>query len=350
VGVAGFLLLTAGAFWHAFARIEPNQTTPRWNELRWGFLALLLLCLPLETLASSLRIWLLCRVLQPGIAFWTCVKAEWANVAVSLLTPSQSGGGPGQIYMLSRGGARLATALTISVLSFVGTMVGLCLLGVYALTTAGAAAGSLVLAAVGSLTAITLVLVLAARWPALCRMTLGGVARPICRLCGRAETIQAWWPPQDARTGPPVDRLDPLTRRLVDLVYAFATDVRRLADRGRAAFVLACGLSLVFLGSRILLPYLCLRFLGLETATLREVVDAQARLIFVVFFAPTPGGAGLAEGASLALMEGLVPAGFAPHYTLLWRASTAYVAAGAGICCLARALIIDARGLVRRTS
>ena len=70
------------------------------------FLALLLLCLPLETLASSLRIWLLCRVLQPGIAFWTCVKAEWANVAVSLLTPSQSGGGPGQIYMLSRGGAR----------------------------------------------------------------------------------------------------------------------------------------------------------------------------------------------------------------------------------------------------
>jgi uncharacterized protein (TIRG00374 family) len=251
--------------------------------------------------------------------------------------------------MLSRGGARIDTALTISVLSFVGTMVGLCLLGVYAVTTAGAPVAPLFLAAVGSLTAITLVLVLAACWPGLYRVTLGAVTRPICRLCGRAGTIQAWWPAEDARTGPPVDRLDPLTRRLVDLVYAFATDVRRLADRGRAAFVLVCGLSLVFLGSRILLPYLCLRFLGLETVTLGQVVDVQARLIFVVFFAPTPGGAGLAEGASLALMEDLVPAGFAAHYTLLWRASTAYVAAGAGVCCLARALISDARGLARRT-
>jgi hypothetical protein len=133
-------------------------------------------------------------------------------------------------------------------------------------------------------------------------------------------------------------------------VYAYAADVRRFVSRGRLAFVLVCGLSLVFLGSRILLPYLCLRFLGLETATVSQFVETQARLIFVVFFAPTPGGAGLAEGASLALTSDFVPAGFAPHYTLLWRASTAYVAAMAGLLCLARAVIGDARGLIRRTS
>jgi len=44
------------------------------------------------------------RVLEPSVRLWTCIKAEWANVAVSTLTPTQSGGGPGQICVLSRGG------------------------------------------------------------------------------------------------------------------------------------------------------------------------------------------------------------------------------------------------------
>jgi len=65
-------------------------------------------------------------------------------------------------------------------------------------------------------------------------------------------------------------------------------------------------------------------------------------LIFVVFLAPTPGGAGVAEGASLALMASVVPPGFAPYYHLFWRFSTAYLAALAGFICLGRAALDDA--------
>ena len=71
-------------------------------------------------------------------------------------------------------------------------------------------------------------------------------------------------------------------------------------------------------------------------------------LIFLVFFAPTPGSAGVAEGASLSLMAEIVPAGFAPYYNLLWRLSTAYLAALAGLFCLLRAALEDARRVMDR--
>ncbi len=71
-----------------------------------------------------------------------------------------------------------------------------------------------------------------------------------------------------------------------------------------------CLLSLIVLLSRALSPYLCARFLGV---------------------------------ASLSIMAEIVPAGVAPYYNLLWRFSTAYLAALAGFVCLLRALWRDTR-------
>lgn len=177
MGIA-FLALTVGIFWYQFSRIQPGDASARWDQLRWGYLALILLCLPVETVASALRIWLLCKVLQPGVGLWTCIKAEWANVALSVLTPSQSGGGPGQIYILNRGGASVGTALTISLLSFVGTMVGLLGMGLYSLLGSGTGAtGPLFAGAVGTLTAISSAMLLAAVWPGLFREALGLLSR-----------------------------------------------------------------------------------------------------------------------------------------------------------------------------
>ena len=103
MGALGFVALTGGVFWYQFSRVGVGAAAPRWDDLRWGYLALLLLCLPVETMTCGFRIWVMARIFHPGVKLWTCIKAEWANVAISTLTPTQSGGGPGQIYVLSRG-------------------------------------------------------------------------------------------------------------------------------------------------------------------------------------------------------------------------------------------------------
>lgn len=347
LGGVTFLGLTLGVLWWQVSQIPPGGAALTWVELRWGYLALILLCLPVETTASALRTWALCRVLPPRVTLWTAIKAEWANVAISLLTPSQSGGGPGQIYMLSRAGVSVPTALTISLISFLGTMVGLFAMGLYSLFVSGlAATGPLLAGAIWALTGISAAMLVAALAPGLFRVALGTLSRAACRLAGAGEHLRDWWPPRAARTGPPVDRMDPLTARLADMIHTYRDDVRRFLRVGKASFAWVCLLSLVFLFSRCLLPYLCVRFLGIQASTLGGIVEAQMALIFLVFFAPTPGGAGLAEGASLSIMTAIVPMGFAPYYNLLWRFSTAYLAAIAGLVCLARALGADARATI----
>lgn len=346
LGGVAFAVLTVGIFWHQFHRIQVGDAAPSWAGLRWEYLALILLCLPVETLACALRMWVVCRVLEPAVGLWTCVKAECANVAISTLTPSQSGGGPGQIYILSRGGARTGTALAISLLSFVGTMVGLLAMGLYSLLVSGiGATGPLFVAAVWTLTGVSALMILAAVRAGLLRVPLAMISRAAWGAVGGADRLEDWWPPRDARTGPPVERVDRLTGRLLDLIYTYCDDVAHFVRAGKGSFAWVCLLSLVFLLARCLMPYLCLRFLGVETSTLRHVVEVQMALIFLVFFAPTPGGAGVAEGASLSIMAGIVPAGFAPHYNLLWRFSTVYLAAIAGLGTLLHALLQDARQL-----
>lgn len=345
-GGLAFAVLTAGIFWYQFRCIAAGDALPRWAGLQWRYLALILLCLPVETLVSGLRIWVLSRTLHPGLGLRPCIEAELANVAMNLLTPAHSGGGPGQIYVLSRHGVRPGTALTLSLLGFLGTMVGLLAMGLYSVLISGLGhANALFSGSVGVIGIMATAMVLAGIEPALFRVVLGRVSRRVARLRGREDHLRDWWPPDGVPSGPPADRLGRITGKLADIIYTYRSDVRRFLRDGKASFGWVCLLSFAFLFARCLLPYLCLEFLGIRTGTFGQVIEAQMALIFLVFFAPTPGGAGLAEAASLTLMADIVPAGFAPYYNLLWRFSTAYLAAAAGIVCLLHAFSQDARRL-----
>ena len=222
-------------------------------------------------------------------------------------------------------------------------------MGAYSVLVSGiGASGSLLLAPVWTLTAIATVLLLGAIWPDLFRIALGALSRAVWRVLRRPDAVIDWWPPGTPRTGPAVDRMDSRAAWLADLLYAYRADVRRFLRHGKACAAAVCLLSVTFLLARALTPYLCARFLGVDGGTLRQTVEAQVALIFLVFFAPTPGGAGIAEGASLWIMADIVPPAIAPYYTLLWRVSTTYLAALAGFVCLGLALARDASGAVRR--
>jgi hypothetical protein len=353
-GGLGFFVLTVGVFWWLFARVPGGHAGPALADLRWGYLALILLVIPVETLAAGLRMRIVSRTLQPGVRFGTCVRAELANAAMNLLTPAHSGGGPAQIYMLTRAGVPAGTALTISLVGFLGTMVGLAGMALYCLLATSVHAGPLFVTSVGAILTLSLAMTLGAACPDLLRRSVSSVARALWVLAGRRWPLEDWWPPDAAPQGCAVDRLGRVSRRLVDLIFTYRDDVRRFIRVGGPSFGWVCLLSTVFLGARVALAILCVRFLGLGgpeglgTASLRHIAEGQLQLIFIMFFAPTPGGAGIAEGASLSIMAGVVPASVAPYYNLLWRFSTAYLAALAGLLCLGWALARDASHLTAR--
>lgn len=342
IGGLVFLLLTLAIFGYQFYRIQAGDAVPRVSELRWGYLILILCFLPLEALVLGLRMWVVCRILQPGITFWTCFKADLANSGIALLTPSQSGGGIGQIYILSRGGGRLSTALTTTLLTFIGTMLALLSFGLYSLFVSGIGNnGHLFMGAVTTLTFVSAFMLFFALFPGLFRMGIAAASRFIWRIRKRHYPLQDWWPPGHSRTGSPVDRMDAVSGKVAGLVYTYRDDLRRYFRRGKTSFVVVCLLSLAFLTSRFLLAYFCIRFLGIQESTLGEIFEMQIALIFLTYLSPTPGNAGIAEGASSWIMGTVVPLGFAPYYNLLWRFSTVYLAATAGLLVLLHRIIVD---------
>jgi uncharacterized protein (TIRG00374 family) len=339
---AAFLGLTVGIFWYQFHGIGAGAQVPRLGSLRWGYLLPILMLLPAETLLAGFRMWTICRVLQPGVSFATCLKAELANAGIAILTPSQTGGGPGQIYMLTRGGASLGTALTISLLSFTGTMAALLGTGLFSLLGTGIVkAGPLFAGAVVALTAVAGLIVSGFLVPNLFRAAISGGSRLFWQARGRRYALKDWRPPGKPSSASPEDRMGPLAIRLVEALYTYRDDLGRFLRHGKAVFALVCVMSLAFLLSRFVQAFLCVRFLGIEGSSLGKILENQMALSFLTYFAPTPGGAGIAEGASLSIMSGVVPAGYAPYYNLLWRTVTAYLAATTGLVVLASALIRD---------
>jgi hypothetical protein len=58
LGSAVFLLLTASILIYQFFQIDHSDESLTWSGLRFEYLFLMLLCLPFDTLATGLRIWL----------------------------------------------------------------------------------------------------------------------------------------------------------------------------------------------------------------------------------------------------------------------------------------------------
>jgi uncharacterized protein (TIRG00374 family) len=349
VGSIAFIILTVGIFWYQFHRIQPTDAIPQWNRLQWKYLLLMLICLPIDALACGLRMRVVCTVFQTGASFWTCLKAECANLGISILTPSQSGGGFGQIYMLSHSGINVGTALTISLITFLGSMVGLLGVGLYSLLISGIDyIGPFFSGAIWLFILVLGILILSLIWPGLFRLVVAKIDHVLAKTWTRGKLFRKRQQPGRVAIKKKPEQMGRLAGKLVYLIYVYQRDARRFLKMGKARFGLVCLLSIVFIISRCLMAFFCLRFLGVEGSSLGHILELQLALLFLIYFAPTPGGSAIAESASLAIMAGIVPVGFAPYYNLLWRGSILYIPAIAGLLWILQAIMQDVHRIARR--
>jgi uncharacterized protein (TIRG00374 family) len=93
--------------------------------------------------------------------------------------------------------------------------------------------------------------------------------------------------------------------------------------RGWAAMVFGVLASGLAHANRLVAGYVAMRALGLE-AHFVDVLILQTTISFLLYFAPTPGGAGAAEALSAALMSVYVPRALLPAYTIIWRFTMSY--------------------------
>lgn len=251
------------------------------------------------------------------------ILAGGLNTWASYLTPSQTGGGPLMIYTLKRYGTPLPEAMVASLMTFVATIIFFAVAGPLAvflgagrsLAHHGVLGSAIDLydlfrLSLGGFVLIGLLIVLLILFPNMARVLTHRVRR---WFRGRGKTV---WSHRLARLEAGVGQ-------------AHTALLRFASPRGGASIAAGVLLSAAAHANKLLAGYVVLRMLGIR-APFVDVLLLQTLITFLLYFAPTPGGSGLAELLSAAVMSIYVPRALTPSYILLWRLTVCYLTVGFG--------------------
>ncbi len=307
LGVAALLAYT-GAW---------RSTLEAFAQVRPGWLVLAIVLASSDWIGGGVRLWLLTDRVHRRPPFWPLVVASGLTAWAGYLTPSSAGAGPMQIYGMKRAGVSLPDAMIVALISFFTTVVffavagpmtlflgagrslrehGIPVLNIsfYDIFTASAAT----FGAVGALMVAVIVFPGAAK--ALINRAITWLERHHGdRIAQRVAGMRAG-----------VDRAH-------DSLIAYF--------RGTGWFAIGVGILTSGLAhaNRLLAGYVAMRAIGLQ-AHFVDVLVVQVVISFLVYFMPTPGGAGAAEALSAALMSVYVPNALLPAYTIIWRFTASY--------------------------
>jgi uncharacterized protein (TIRG00374 family) len=292
-------------------------------SLKWGWLLAGVLLASHDWWGGGLRAWVMARHVYPKAPLKGCVLAGGMATWAAYLTPSQTGAGPMLIYTMNRSGIPLPEAMIAALMTFVAT--------VLFFTVAGPLA---VFLGAGQSLAQHGVLGQAVTLNDLFRLSLGGfigvgfVILLLISFPGLARRIARRLVSRLKRRGS-----EKLASRVVHLEDGIdrAHGALKAFTRGRGWIALAIGVVLTGAAqaNRLLAGYVVLRMLDIH-APFVDVLLLQTLIVFLLYFAPTPGGSGLAELLSAAVMSIYVPRELTPSYILLWRIVVSYLTVGTG--------------------
>lgn len=291
------------------------------RRLHWGWLLAGVVLAALDWIGGGLRLWITARVIHPSPPLFGMIMAGGMSAWAGYITPVQSGNGPMLLYTMRRYGVPVPVGVTCALMTFIATIVFFAVVGPVAivlgagrsLTEHGDLLGlslyDLFLGTLGVFGGLGVVLLGIIAFPgAVGRLLRRGAARiggRSPRAAARLEAFQAG-----------VDR-------------AQAAVVAFNSPRGWLAVLGATLLTGVSHANKLLAGYVTLRALGI-TADFGDVLLLQTLIMFLLYFAPTPGGAGLAEVLSALVMGIYVPRGLTPLYILVWRLIQTYLTVAAG--------------------
>jgi uncharacterized protein (TIRG00374 family) len=285
------------------------------GRLHWIWILAGLGLASLDWIGGGLRLWVCARHIFPRPPLKGMILAGGMGAWAGYITPLNSGAGPMTMYTIRRYGVPLPVAVTATFVSFVATILFFAIAGPLAVVFgAGRSLGqrgnvlglSLFDLFLGSLTIIAGIGVLMAFvmfFPKLVRDLIHRVAEAIGRRNRRVA-----------------ERLEKL-RAGID--QAHESFVAFNSPRGWLALFWATILSGPSHANKLLAGYVALRALGIH-ANFVDILLVQTLVMFLLYFAPTPGASGVGEVLSAAVMSSYVPRELTPIYILIWRLTLTY--------------------------
>jgi len=291
------------------------------SRLHWIWILAGLGLASMDWIGGGLRLWVCARHVYPNPPLKGMILAGGMGAWAAYITPLNSGAGPTTMYTMRRYGVPLPVAVTSTFISFVATVLFFAIAGPLAVFFgAGRSLGqrgnvlglSLFDLFLGSLTIIAGIGVLMAFvmfFPKLVRDLIHRAAEAISR--------------RNTRVAERLERLRAGIDQAHESLIAFNS------PRGWLALFWATILSGPSHANKLLAGYVALRALGIHTNFV-DILLVQTLVMFLLYFAPTPGASGVGEVISAAVMSSYVPRELTPIYILIWRLTLSYFTIGAG--------------------
>ena len=284
-------------------------------RLHWAWIAVGLGLASMDWFGGGLRLWICARHVHPGVRLKDTIIAGGMGAWGGYLTPFQSGSAAMSIWTLRRAGLPMPEAVTSVFVTFVATVAFLAIAGPLAVW----------LGAGRSLSEHGLVLGITLYDLFKTSLTLfgviGGLMLAAMVFPGTLKTIvqrlAARFGRRSPRAAARAERLSAGADRAHECMVTFAS------PKGWLTLLWAIIISAPAHSNKLLAGYVTLRALGIP-ANFYDILLIQTLIAFLLYFAPTPGGSGLAELLSAAVMSLYVPRELTPSYTLIWRFMSSY--------------------------
>lgn len=305
-GAAWFASLTLAGLAILVALTGGREALLAVRNLSAGFLLVALALVVLDLLLGTLRYHIFLRQVNPGVPFGLALRAQLSNRFAAAITPSQTGGGPALLYIFSRGGIPVAQGLSILLVNFLATLVfffGSMGLAAYALRDAFSSEAITYLVRYGFIAfgIMTLISIAALMRPVFLRRALRG-------MIARLRAGENRW-----RTG-----LKRMLDGLIENAETYHRTCMHFLRNTPGLLVLSLVLTTLMYLTKFTIAYFIVLGLGVDVDYLLTI-SIQALLQFILYLAPSPGGSGIAELSTGALMTVLLPATLLGVFTIAFR-------------------------------
>jgi len=319
LAVAGIAIAIAGrGGFEAFRTASPP-------DLRYAGIALLFAFA--DTWLGGFRLYYMAHRLAPGVRVRDGLRADLANRCLAGITPWQTGGGAAQLYVLARAGLRVSAGVAVGTINFLVSTVVLIGFGFVALALLPSHLPRWLHLSTVMTLGFLIFLVL-----------LGGFLLAKGKFPGAIENGNRPRPP--GRLG----RIRQAVDRTLSFVHRSLEIARELMRTHPRPVLTLFPITVGILGSKLAYTYFVFRAFQPE-GHFAEMVAVLVILILSLFFAPTPGATGVAEGASTAFLVSSLGAAASVGFVLYWRMLSLYLPVLVGGLILLHQLGRDSRRL-----
>ncbi len=313
-GIVLFILITLLAFIALFLYNDGAQNLEAWKSVNVQYLLIGLVFIVIDLYVGGLRNHIFLREFVPGISQMVSIKANLANIFMGAVTPSQSGGGPAQWYIFYRNGVSIADCIGASFYNWISTIIFFPITGamaIYLLQDKVPEGFVMHMTKFGFsvFTSLFVVIFLGLFAP----KVFDGLIRGVSYLVGIISK----------KAGAKVSATGASGRMKLE---EYRSKYLGLIRRKPHLMIFSFLLTILLYFSKYALAYLFCMAFGLEV-DFWSIISVMAVSYLLLYFAPSPGGSGIAEVGITALLAPFVGAGLAPSITLLHRSFLVFIPA-----------------------